>query len=159
MSKVTAPTDEAFREIVEQSSSYSDVLVALGLVPKGGTSSKALKRRIEALAIPTDHFKVRGEWAKTTYTMEEILIENSMYTNMNRLKIRLVQEGVMDYFCNECGNNGIWRGKPLTLQLDHINGVSNDHRLTNLRFLCPNCHSQTDTYSGRNKGVGLGDQS
>lgn len=41
---------------------------------------------------------------------------------------------------------------PLTLQLDHINRVNNDHRLTNLRFLCPNCHSQTDTYAGKNMG-------
>jgi predicted RNA-binding Zn-ribbon protein involved in translation (DUF1610 family) len=159
MSKVTQPTDEAFRKIVEQSSSYSDALVALGLVPKGGTSSKALKLRIESLGIPTEHFKVRGDLAKTTYTMEEILVESSTYTNIHRLKLRLLKERYMDYSCVECGNNGIWHGKPLTLQLDHINGVSNDHRLTNLRFLCPNCHSQTDTYSGRNKGAGLGDQS
>lgn len=51
----------------------------------------------------------------------------------------------------ECGNKGFWRGKKLTLQLDHKNGVNNDNRLENLRFLCPNCHSQTDTFCGRNK--------
>jgi 5-methylcytosine-specific restriction endonuclease McrA len=158
VSKVSKPTDVEFRKIVEQSSSYSEVLVSLGLVPKGGTSSKALKRRIEALSISTTHFKVRGEWAKTTHAMEDILVEDSSYTNMHRLKLRLVADGLIDYLCNECGNTGIWRNKPITLQLDHINGVSNDHRLTNLRFLCPNCHTQTETYSGRNKGVGLGDQ-
>ena len=51
----------------------------------------------------------------------------------------------------ECGISE-WLGNPLALQLDHINGVNNDHRLTNLRFLCPNCHSQTDTYAGKNMG-------
>jgi RNA polymerase subunit RPABC4/transcription elongation factor Spt4 len=43
-----------------------------------------------------------------------------------------------------------WNGKVLTLQVDHINGVNDDHRLENLRFLCPNCHSQTPTYAGSN---------
>ena len=57
----------------------------------------------------------------------------------------------MEYKCQKCGISE-WLGNPLTLQLDHINGVNNDHRLTNLRFLCPNCHSQTDTYAGKNMG-------
>ncbi|MGB2240169.1 MAG: HNH endonuclease [Pseudomonadales bacterium] len=55
------------------------------------------------------------------------------------------------YNCSSCGIGDEWNGKPITLQLDHINGVNNDHRLDNLRMLCPNCHSQTDTWCGRNK--------
>lgn len=46
-----------------------------------------------------------------------------------------------------------WAGKPIKLHLDHVNGIRNDHRLPNLRWLCPNCHSQTVTYCGRNKGI------
>ena len=49
-----------------------------------------------------------------------------------------------------CGNNGTWNGKKLVLQLDHINGNNKDQRLMNLRFLCPNCHAQTDTFCGKN---------
>lgn len=56
----------------------------------------------------------------------------------------------MEYKCACCGNTGEWNGRPLVLQLDHINGDNCDNRLENLRFLCPNCHSQTDTFAGRN---------
>ena len=53
--------------------------------------------------------------------------------------------------CACCGNAGRWQGQPLTLQLDHVNGRYNDNRLENLRWLCPNCHSQTETFAGRGK--------
>ena len=53
---------------------------------------------------------------------------------------------------SKSGNEGKWQGQDLSLQLDHINGVNNDHRVKNLRFLCPNCYSQTDTYGGKNVG-------
>lgn len=52
--------------------------------------------------------------------------------------------------CSICGLEPIWNNKKLILQIDHINGVNNDHRLENLRLLCPNCHSQTDTFAGHN---------
>lgn len=69
----------------------------------------------------------------------------------NRLKKRLIKEGIKEDKCESCGLVDIWNGKPITLQLDHINGINYDHRLENLQILCPNCHSQTDTYCGRNK--------
>jgi len=56
---------------------------------------------------------------------------------------------VLPFRCAECDNVGEWRGRPLTLQLDHVNGIYNDNRLENLRWLCPNCHSQTETFAGR----------
>jgi 5-methylcytosine-specific restriction endonuclease McrA len=62
-----------------------------------------------------------------------------------------VNEGRMEYKCQCCGISE-WLDKPISLQLDHINGINNDHRIENLRFLCPNCHSQTDTYAGKNIG-------
>jgi len=66
------------------------------------------------------------------------------------LKRRLIKEGLKENKCEECGI-GNWNGKELICQLDHRNGISDDHRYENLIMLCPNCHSQTDTYCGRNK--------
>lgn len=61
----------------------------------------------------------------------------------------LLEAGILCNVCDECGL-GEWRGKPLSIQIDHVNGKRDDHRIENLRMLCPNCHSQTDTYGGRN---------
>lgn len=83
--------------------------------------------------------------------LEKILIKDSTYQNISRLKVRLVNEGIKDYKCVRCGNQGEWMGEKLVLQLDHINGINNDHRLENIRFMCPNCHSQTKTFGGINQ--------
>lgn len=65
------------------------------------------------------------------------------------VKKRLLRAGLLENQCADCGL-GEWRGKALNCHIDHINGVKDDHRLENLRMLCPNCHSQTSTYGGRN---------
>ena len=151
ISKVYQVSDEQFIPIVQESNSYSDCLRALGLGTRGGSSTDILKRRIAELNCSTEHFGKQLQSVSAKYSLEEILVENSSYANISRLKQRLVNEGKMEYKCQKCGISE-WLGNPLTLQLDHINGVNNDHRLTNLRFLCPNCHSQTDTYAGKNMG-------
>lgn len=66
------------------------------------------------------------------------------------LRTRLVSEGLLDEHCQICGLGTEWQGKPITLQLDHINGDGKDNSLINLRLLCPNCHTQTSTWGGRN---------
>lgn len=81
--------------------------------------------------------------------LELILVEHSTY-HRRSLKKRLIQEGLILERCNECGLEPVWNNKSLTLQLDHINGVKDDNRLNNLQLLCPNCHSQTQTFGGRN---------
>ena len=78
-----------------------------------------------------------------------LLQENS---NVSRkvIRRRIIKEYLIEYKCAICGNDGYWCDSKVELQLDHINGIANDNRLENLRFLCPNCHSQTDTYCGKN---------
>jgi len=117
---------------------------------------KKVKERIESDGLSTTQLIRVGKSKNgvVKIPLEDILVENSTYLNRQRLKIRLVNENVLKYECkgDNCTIQNSWNGKPLVLQLDHVNGVSNDNRLENLRFLCPNCHSQTLTYSGRNMG-------
>jgi len=83
--------------------------------------------------------------------LEEILNGEHPYYQTFKLNKRLLAEGI---FRNECAICGIkeWNSRSISMQLDHINGCSHDHRLENLRMICPNCHSQTDTWCGKNKG-------
>ncbi len=79
----------------------------------------------------------------------DAFVENSSLAR-HIVKKRIIRDKLLDYKCACCGLVDSWNGKHLSLQLDHINGINNDHRLENLRFLCPNCHTQQDTYAAKN---------
>ena len=85
----------------------------------------------------------------TEIPLEKIAVKNSTY-HRGSLKARIIKENLIPYICR-CGNTGKWKGKKLVLQLEHKNGIHNDHRFSNLEFLCPNCHSQTETFAGKTK--------
>ncbi len=70
-------------------------------------------------------------------------------SDRSTIKRRLLDAGILKNTCDECRISE-WRGRPLSVQIDHVNGNGNDHRFENLRMLCPNCHSQTATFGGRN---------
>jgi 5-methylcytosine-specific restriction endonuclease McrA len=71
--------------------------------------------------------------------------------NRNHVKLRLLGAGFKEARCERCGLNQ-WNGRPVSLELHHVDGDGIDNRLENLQILCPNCHSQTDTWGGRNRG-------
>lgn len=138
------------KKAVAKSTCYSDSLRFLDVSPNSG-NIKHLQRWIEKLNLSTDHF-VESRGAKRFHQkqpLKEILVKRSTFANTSRLKQRLIQEGLLEYKCCSCGNTH-WLGQPITLQLDHINGNRTDNRLENLRLMCPNCHSQTETYAGKN---------
>lgn len=106
-------------------------------------------------SLPQDT-KDRMAWSrgKLITPNENIFVEGSTYSN-EMIKLRIIKNNFIEYKCVECGLEDTWMDKLIILDLDHINGDNTDNRLSNLRFLCPNCHSQTNTYKGRNKNTGI----
>ena len=82
-------------------------------------------------------------------TDDEVFIVESSYPR-HRLKERIIKNNMLPYECSICSMPPEWQGKPMSFVLDHINGVNNDNRLENLRFVCHNCDSQLPTYKSRN---------
>lgn len=106
--------------------------------------------------IPTDHFdpdlsrdKARRKQAQP---LEEILVEGSTYSR-GHLKARLFKEGIKHRKCELCGQGEQWNGRRMALILDHANGIADDHRLKNLRIVCPNCAATLDTHCGRQNRI------
>lgn len=139
---------EALRRAVDGAQSMADVLRRLGIPP----------RNTRLLQLAADHFGTplpRGNPGKASRQraqgrLIEQLVENGRFISGQRLRTCLVEAGLLKDECTACGIGPEWNGRSLVLQLDHINGVATDNRLINLRLLCPNCHSQTETFAGRN---------
>lgn len=150
---------EELEALVQNSKTFSDILTALGLRAAGG-NHRTLKEVLKARGIDFSHIPEglgankgihRGGYSLTS---KEVLIQNCKH-NRSSLRRVLKKEKLLPYLCNICGIGPEWNGKPMTLRIDHINGVYNDNRLENLQWVCPNCDSQLDTYCSKNKR-GLG---
>ena len=85
------------------------------------------------------------------YPLENVMVENSTYPR-HSLKTRILENNLIEYRCACCGIGPEWQGNPMPLILDHINGINNDNRLQNLRFVCSNCDTQLPTYKSKNRG-------
>lgn len=148
-------TDQQLIDAVKISFNFQDVSKLLGL-SNFGANSKTIKKYIKLLNIDTSHFLTTSEMLKQARAasktkaltpLEDVFIENSSL-DRKCIKRLIIENNLIPYECNLCKIIQ-WNNKPLSLHLDHINGINSDNRLENLRFLCPNCHSQTDTYCGR----------
>jgi len=154
-SKTDKFSNDEIKKILCESKSFREVLSKIGYSSNGSGGYSLVRQQLKKrnILIPKYHHYGSGK-INYTYSMNEILIKDSRYTNRAVLKKRLVSEGLLEYTCR-CGNTGSWEGKSLSLQLEHKNGVNNDNRLENLEFLCPNCHSQSKTFAGRNNKCSL----
>ena len=147
-------TESMIREAVGNSTSVNGVLRYLGLPLAGGTHAH-FSRTIKKMGIDTSHFvRNRNGAHLARKTAAEILIRvpfGSQRTKPPMLRRALAELG-RPYVCVRCGNNGAWQGLALRLHVDHIDGDHHNNLESNLRFLCPNCHSQTENFSGKSRG-------
>jgi hypothetical protein len=149
-------TNEQLIEAVNSSFSIAEVCRKLNIKAVGGNYN-TIKNKISKLNLDISHFTgkawnqgVRYKMIKKAIPLNEILVKDYPYPSY-RLAKRLEAAGIKDHIC-ECCKNTHWLGNPIKLELHHINGNHNDNRLENLQLLCPNCHSFTDNYRGKNQG-------
>lgn len=154
--KVDWKNKELLVQLIKESTTQSDVLRKMNISLKSG-NYQTLLRYVNKYNIDISHLdgkaarilKLRNFVKTNRVSNEDFFIKGEKRTGHN-IKNRLINENLKEHKCEECGCLPEWNGKPLSLQLDHINGDNCDNRLENLRFLCPNCHSQTTTFSGKN---------
>ena len=149
MKRKTTWSDDQLISEVKNNHSISGVIKSLGLKPSG-SNYRLIKERISKLNLDTSHFTNKRSTINNTKRnkLDDILVENSSYTNTNSLKKRLLSEGFKEYKCENC-NRSEWEGYPIPLELHHINGIHSDLRVENLKLLCPNCHALTENYRGK----------
>jgi len=148
--KIAELTKDEMQKLIIDSKSINEILKQLNVNSNGSGAYKTFRNHCKRLGVESPVYENNGNSViGPKIDLKDILVENSTYQNISRLKKRLVSENILEYRCCECGNTGEWNGNKLILQLDHINGNHSDNRIENIRFLCPNCHSQTLTYAGK----------
>jgi hypothetical protein len=154
MPAISRYSDADLEAAVKASSSIAGVMRLLGIRLAGGSHAH-ISRRIKRLGLDTSHFlgqaSNRGRPARNRLRPIDVLVvhpEGSSRVKPHLLR-RVMAEAGRAFLCAACGMGREWMGRPIQLHVDHINGNFLDCRLSNLRFLCPNCHSQTANFAGR----------
>ncbi|MGH3025189.1 MAG: HNH endonuclease, partial [Gaiellaceae bacterium] len=145
-------SENDLRAAVERSECWADACRYLGYGIKGD-NYRTIQRWVAHWGISTRHFDASARTSRSAETrrtpLEEVLVEHSTY-GRGSLRRRLLAAGLKQPVCEMCGQDEFWLRGRMSMVLDHINGVSDDHRLENLRMLCLNCNASLATHCGRN---------
>lgn len=159
MKNISKYSKDQLELIINNSHGFSEVIRKLTNSEKvHGGMVDYIKKLAIGYKINFEHFK-KSAWNKGLSSNKSISLEELKrnYLSLNPLKKTcnwniknwILKFNLIEYKCKLCGCDDIWNGKKLTLQMDHIDGNSLNNELSNLRFLCPNCHSQTTNYAGK----------
>lgn len=148
---MTKERREFYINLIKNSNSLFEVCKKADIVPTTG-NYKTLKAIINEEEIDLSHFKRQGGYREAK-KIEDYLVNGSKISSY-KLKNKLFKAGIKEEKCECCGLSE-WMGKPLNLELHHKNGLPTDNRIENLEILCPNCHSYTDTYGGKNQKLNI----
>ena len=151
-------TKNWLEELCKDSYSYAEVLRKAGRKQGGGTQA-TLRKKIKEFGIDTSHFtgqrwqnspnQIDNHENREKYSLEEVFIKNSPVTQ-KVLRGYIERHNLIPYKCQNCGCDGHWQNGVIALEIDHIDGDNTNNEISNLRYLCPNCHALTDTYRGKN---------
>ncbi|MBT6052625.1 MAG: HNH endonuclease [Candidatus Scalindua sp.] len=161
MAKYRQYTNEDLKEVIKNSTNWSQVVRSLKLKQGGGTKQN-LKRIAQKLSYDFSHFCQnkgfnKGHWIKGNIPPNKKpigeLLKNGVNIQSNILKKRVIAEGLLKNKCMICGQPPIWNNQKLVLELHHVDGDKLNNRLSNLKIICPHCHSQTPNFRGKNKRI------
>lgn len=147
-------------ELCQDSYSYAEVLRKADRKQGGGTQA-TLRKKIEEYQIDISHFtgqrwqespNQESQQGREKYSLNEVFIKNSPVTQ-KVLRGYIERHSVIEYKCQSCGCDGHWQNGQISLEVDHIDGDNSNNEISNLRYLCPNCHALTETYRGKNKAL------
>lgn len=145
----------SLRKAILESFSLRETLKKLGVSPAGG-NYESLKKAINFFKINTNHFSGQGHLKGKSHDFKKRAIESILVygklENTWRLKQRLINEGLKQEVCENCLLD-CWLGGPIPLELHHIDGDRKNNQMSNLKLLCPNCHTLTGNYRGKNRKV------